>query len=837
MRKLQLNHIDLVTRLAGAAVLCSIMTQCLSSRQSELCSEMLCWMTLPLLFRIARYPDFNATSKDTLSSISRASPTTSNSLWIVAASIAVASLLKAENNIIGLFPALTPILLIVQKHILSEIHTSKKTDSWLFTHLANTAWSTTLTALFAIFTLSNWDLYGLAISTVHIAALLILYTSLMSKSGKDSRFHPRVDVENDVVPLSSRVVPILAIALGVETITLGFPRSQITSTLLGASAKALLWYFVTRMTRYTHWHVATAIGTFGIISTRDPFTQSSDVQGLSHVAGSLLNLCQVIGMLPSRAKTRPILWAFSLVPVVPYAANVFAIRIAQSLALNDLGPNRDHPVAVLIHEAKASFEGTLQKQSRTYKAACDEYRRRYSIEPPPGFEAWYDFAVSHQSLIIDDFDTIYDGISPLWRLSGDEVIKVMNEVRHAPDNELWLCDFSGKQARTHCTHAHRTFDRNVGLLFDRLLGDLLGVLPNLKFLVNHLDEPSVLIPPKSSGDRGLSGNGRFNMTNMSKQPIWDSVTRFCASQPDDSVAQAEQTVETFGLPFVTDIISATNLCQHPEFGAIHGLFMRPTSSRLIEGLVPVLSTGSPSTMGDILFPSPAYLESDFRYDATHDIDWDKKRNNLYWAGSNSGGFASDERWRYYHRQRFVELAQNLGRQEHYYLRRIGGIVQRVATPFLNSRLFDVAFTRIYGCETRYCRDQSVYFNLKPWANKDQALRSRLVFDLDGNGMSGRYYKFLASNSVPLKLTLLREWHDDRLMPWVHYIPVSQSMGELPELILYLTSTEAGQQKAKEVAEQGRDWYSTAFRDVDLSIYTYRLLLELARLQDPKRQAT
>lgn len=134
--------------------------------------------------------------------------------------------------------------------------------------------------------------------------------------------------------------------------------------------------------------------------------------------------------------------------------------------------------------------------------------------------------------------------------------------------------------------------------------------------------------------------------------------------------------------------------------------------------------------------------------------------------------------------------------------------------------------------------ESLYFRTKPCADKDAPLKSRLVFDLDGsNGISGRYYKLLASRSAPLKQTLLREWHDDHLLPWLHYIPVSQSMEELPELVFYLTSTEAGQQRAKEIAEQGREWYKRAFREVDLTIYAYRHILELARLQDPEREAT
>ncbi|KAJ4317284.1 hypothetical protein N0V84_007420 [Fusarium piperis] len=239
-------------------------------------------------------------------------------------------------------------------------------------------------------------------------------------------------------------------------------------------------------------------------------------------------------------------------------------------------------------------------------------------------------------------------------------------------------------------------------------------------------------------------------------------------------------------------------------------------------------------MGDILFPSPAYIEKEFQYEILTDVKWESKWNNLYWAGSTTGGFALDDQWRNHQRQRFVTLAQNLEQKPHSYLRQKNSMLGRVHSNFLNSRLFDVVFTRIFQCERRYCRDESTYFNTKSWADKDQALRSRLVYDTDGNGISGRYYKLLASSSVPLKQTIFREWHDERLMPWVHYVPVSQSLEELPELVTYLTSTDSGQRIAKAIAEQGRNWVSRSLRQVDMTIYAYRLLLELARLQDPKR---
>lgn len=571
------------------------------------------------------------------------------------------------------------------------------------------------------------------------------------------------------------------------------------------------------------------MATFSIVATRDPFTISSDLRAFSHVVASFLSLGQIIQMLPKQAKAKSALWAFFLVSLVPYLTNMYAIRNAQSLSL--LTQPQKHPIQTLVQHSKNDFEGLLQRQSKTHAVAHEEYRRRYGVEPPAGFEAWFEFARSHQSPIIDEFNMISKSVAPFWDLSGREVLATMSRVQNIPGSDLWLCTFSGREAKTFCSHPYRTFDRHIQLSFDKLLGNLRDYLPDVKFLVNHIDEPRVLLPRQ--GDAPDSGT--CFQDNMSRRPVWDTLTRFCSSLDGNKTdGRTAQTVGDYGIPFVTDIISEMNLCQHPEYNTTHGLLMSPASFPLLQGLLPVLSTGSLSTMGDILYPSPAYLEDEFQYADENDVEWDNKRNNLYWAGSNTGGFASDDQRPLFHRQKFVELAQNLSKRPHDYLREKDGVLSRVKSSFLNSRLFDVAFTRIFQCEKRSCRDQRAYFNIKAWEDKDRALKSRLVFDMDGNGISGRYYNFLASRSAPLKRTLLHEWHDDRLIPWLHYFPVSQGMEELPELVSHLTSTEAGREVAKHVAEQGREWFTKAFREVDRTIYVYRLLLELARLQDPAR---
>jgi hypothetical protein len=463
--------------------------------------------------------------------------------------------------------------------------------------------------------------------------------------------------------------------------------------------------------------------------------------------------------------------------------------------------------------------------------ADNEYRKRYGIEPPAGFQDWYEMASSFHSPLIDDFDSMYQSISPLWNLSGKEVLDAMYQARNRPGADLWLCQFLGATSTTTCTHPHRTFDRHISRLFNTLLANVTK-LSDVSFLVNHIDEPRVLY--QASPQASSAQHQKVTVENHSRRPIWSLLTQNC-NQTSGAIDEIKE-IETFGLPFVTNISMAKDLCQHPEYNASYGLAISPVSFRPIKGVIPVLSTGTLSTMGDILFPSPAYTESEFLYDQSKDMKWDQKRNGLYWAGSTTGGFALDSDWQLFHRQRFVEVGQNL-RKKNYYLRKQDGLIERVRSSFLNGRLFDIAFTRVFQCERKACRDQDAYFTTKSWADKDEALGSKLAFDIDGNGISGRYYKLLASWSVPMKQTLLREWHDDRLIPWLHYIPISQAMDELPDLVSYLTVTRSGQRIAKQIAENGRDWHGRALRDVDLGIYTYRLLLEMIRLQDPLRDAS
>ncbi|KAI1437894.1 hypothetical protein GGR50DRAFT_706918 [Xylaria sp. CBS 124048] len=826
---------------AGVALVSATIAYYLTSQQCELASELACWLWLPLLFGIGRLRLSVGKRNGLLLSVNAPSEsggngtgkTSSLSLWIIAAGLVTCSAFKAERGIvIPLLPALTPLLAIVRRYWRPDGSPPIIPHASFFSPYFNNILGLSLAAVFAIVTLSEWEPLVYGISIIPVVSLFVAYMLLTPRAGQNTWFRT-VNFSTTVGSLSLRVVFLLVIILGRQTYLQGFPDINPLEAVIVGLAKASTWYFTSHLT-HSSWLAASLGGTFGLLASRNPFSQQTDTHALMNVIASLITLAQTMYFLPRSAKSRWTFWVVSLLPVQPYLANQVAIKVAQSLAVVH---TEKHPVEVLITKANNHFDSLMQNQSTTYEAAHAEYRRRYGFEPPAGFEAWYAFARSHQSPIIDEFDIISDGILPFLRLSGTEVLEIMSRIYPESGHEVWTCVMSGFPAKTQCGYRDRENDPNNAQFFDKIT-ERLPVHLNLTFLLNHLDEPAVIIPP------AVERPSNIRISNLADQRAYETLTKFCPFRQSRGRRQQESPVETYGLPFVTDRESDMDVCAHTEYGEMHGLLLAPESLRLIEGPVPVLSSGALNVFGDILYPSTAYTEEErFRYHSTDDVEWEAKKNNLYWAGSTTGGHNSETSWRNMQRQRFVSLAQNLnltpsGTRTYSYLQEKRGDseITRTTSSFLNSRLYDVAFASILQCDAKACEAQRKYFKPKPWASGNQPFRSRLVFDVDGNGISGRYYKLLASKSAPLKQTLFREWHDDRLMPWVHYIPVSQGMDELPELVFYLTSTPSGRERAREIAEQGRKWFGRAFREIDMTIYMYRLFLELARLQDPERPA-
>lgn len=254
---------DHVTKLAGAALLCNMLTQSLSGRQYGLqsVSETLSWIMLPIMCKIATasaYDKHRQPYPDIINlSAFKISPASSFSLWVVALSITVYWLFAVEHALFTFIPQLTPLLLLSHRYLLwpdTDIPTAgpPRPVSQLFFRSANTVCGTVLCAALASFTIkSDWHYRASdTLSFVPAVALLVAYSILDPRrkiANKIRQTLPHFDVEDAILPLSLRVILVMVIIMGLESLAFGFPTCTAASALVLGLAKALSWYFTIQM--------------------------------------------------------------------------------------------------------------------------------------------------------------------------------------------------------------------------------------------------------------------------------------------------------------------------------------------------------------------------------------------------------------------------------------------------------------------------------------------------------------------------------------------------------------------------------------------------------------
>ena len=512
----------------------------------------------------------------------------------------------------------------------------------------------------------------------------------------------------------------------------------------------------------------------------------------------------------------------------PNVTSSFYQRVEGSMLFS--ARHTEHPIPRLVRHYTEKFEAMLSRQSRTLESAIEEYRRRYHRKPPQGFDKWFAYARARNSPIIDDFDLISESLEPFWSFSGSHLRQNMMS---SLQNNSELCIFGIKSGEF--------IPQGPGWIAQQLVLSLginaIKELPDVTMIFNLLDEPRVLL----TGDH-VDRPGFVDFVDASrKHADWNRTTQPCrAGTISSSRGDVPPTdIETFGLPFVTDISDARNICTHPDYASQHGIFLSPSNLFYTHSAVPIFTQAKPNIFADIIFPSYNYAakydKSDYRDD--QDPLWEEKRNRLSWAGSTTGGQGTSDTWKQSHRQRFITFTSQLENLTTNFLSEVQpGVWRTVQSDDIYGQLYDAKFTAIIQCEPEVCNQQQEFFQPGAHQNHSELWHSRFLYDIDGNSFSGRFYSLLLSRSVVLKQTLFQEWHDERLYPWVHYIPVSMGMEELPEIMRYLALTKAGEPIAKDIANEGREWASRSLRKEDFGVYLYRLILEYARLISETREA-
>jgi len=531
------------------------------------------------------------------------------------------------------------------------------------------------------------------------------------------------------------------------------------------------------------------------------------------------SLSTMVGILPGYA-----------IPNLPVGAGVFG---------------NTHPIEILVESSNLRFSEMLASQSKTVEDAVAEYQRRYRRLPPPAFDKWFEIAQNRSFAFIDEFDTIMHSLEPFWGLSPATVRSRLRSIEKAPD----VVHFKIQNESIHTSQDHYHAEFLSKWLDFSTWKDIIPA--EVDFVISTLDEPRVAVPfdsvslamDRASGKRPLPKHASVETVKwltVGKQDAWESLLSSC---PIDSPARKEDMQPATlslqqPLQFVANITANRDVCASTDRLHKHGFLASPESLTITHSLVPMFGQCKPSVFNDILYPSPYYqmeLETG-DYKEEEDPDWDDKLDRVYWAGSATGGNSNPENWMEMHRQRLTLMTATDSTLLVNLLERTSGIWQSFQTTWSSiSDMFHFKITRIVQCTDEACDLMEQRFIKGESDPASAALESKYALDMDGNTFSGRYYRLLKSKVCVLKHTIFNEWHDDRLVPWVHFVPVSAGAEEIGETMRFLTREKNGQKIGKAIAQQGRDWAQKTLRGDDMELVFVRLLMEYARILDDDRE--
>ncbi|KAL8739902.1 MAG: hypothetical protein Q9190_007336 [Brigantiaea leucoxantha] len=535
-----------------------------------------------------------------------------------------------------------------------------------------------------------------------------------------------------------------------------------------------------------------------------------------------------------------------------------------------LATENSHPIHQLIFNAEKEFDETRSKQSSTLLEAIKEYKRRYKLPPPPNFDLWYQFAKEKNVQLIDEYDTIYHALLPFWALDP-AVIRQRAKEALGFDNALLGLLIRDGRVISAAGGSEWQQKSTVGMV-----DSFVKHLPDLDLPFNLHDEPRVVVPhddlsrlvafakekalpvaftnpsprnawsprPADVDDGKTFNEVKFTRFNrFAHQPTWTNSRMSCSPEsPARSLSenfQDDSTSFTFTeLGFVSNKTSFSDICLSPSLRERFGFFNRPNAFNIVHDLFPVFSQSKISSYQDIPYPSPWYWSEKVPYDERLDLPWVNKQDRLFWRGSTTGGFSRDGGWRRQHRQFMVGKINALDGTK---------VFDNQSSPNANNwklkdvqridykRLFDVKFSHVGQCDPDDCNAQKDYFEVVQPSKQHDAWGYKYLLDMDGNAFSGRFYAFLKSTSLIYKMALFREWHEEWLRPWIHYVPLSLKGDDYVESVRYFNEEEVGRLLGPRIATQSREWAGKVLRNEDLETWLFRLLLEYGRLVDDNRE--
>ncbi|KAI0137264.1 glycosyl transferase family 90-domain-containing protein [Xylariales sp. AK1849] len=537
-----------------------------------------------------------------------------------------------------------------------------------------------------------------------------------------------------------------------------------------------------------------------------------------------------------------------------------------------------HPISKLIDDAHANFAQLMGKRSLSIEQAAHRYRERRGRHPPPGFDAWFEAAKKKDAIIVEEFfDRVHHDINPFWALDPLELIRVRGgKAEFETDDEKraeWIQLWTGlvKEMMPHLPDLDmvvNVMDETRILVPWEKMNEYVAkeassreLFPVYEALTDYTDYFDMDLDPQPYEPKWIGYDQHKYWDYLSSACPPDSPARSFASLPSfnesiNDLYTAEPKPYTYN-GFIQNFTAAHDPCIQPHLRGMHGTFVESVSMSTLKELFPMFGGSKLPQNNELLIPGGMYLTKRTFYSGGdgHGGAWEKKTDGLIWRGIASGGRNKPDNWWHFHRHRFVQMMNGST------VSRIQAGEDEAAPTFrlppadtngvvaLNEgslgewleEFSDVGFVNLQcfpgevdakGTQIPTCPYVDPYMAVVGQVPMQEQYNYKFLPDVDGNSYSARWRGFLMSTSCPLKSTIYTEWHDDRLIPWVHFVPFDNTYDDIYAIMDYLMNGHDAE--AQRIAEESSEWAAKVLRRDDMLFYVWRLLLEYARVVDPHR---
>ncbi|KIM34566.1 glycosyltransferase family 90 protein [Serendipita vermifera MAFF 305830] len=513
-----------------------------------------------------------------------------------------------------------------------------------------------------------------------------------------------------------------------------------------------------------------------------------------------------------------------------------------------------HPLVDLIDKAASTWKNRLASQTETFREAVKEYTRRYGRPPPKGFNHWWRFAKEKRVILIDEFDQINHNIEPYFALSpatfAARVDELANDLPFSfsieiKDGKLTLGGERAAESRAQDIKA--------------LVEPIAQWLPDLKMYASDHDKGNIVLgQDQYDAALELASEGLYFTDEQLRE--YESLNRNhfskskTACHPYSNAILGPPPDENSTHTFLADPLASMNYCSDPSLLKLHGSWAFDHAHQT--KLVPMWVHCKWIQDHSFLLPAMPGFDDIIR-DPSKVVPWSQRKDNrLFWRARSTGvDFHTGWDWHAAHRIRLhfhaknktgeVELLQEAGpgwaatgNEQHTDLFLKSYSREEVVNKYLDVGLVGP----LVQCSEPppFCDNVTQEIEFLPVVPQSRGQDAKMQLDIDGNGWSQRYARLLSTGSVIFKSTVFPEWNTNWLVPYYHYVPIKVDYTDLFDTMAFFAGwpdgTPGHDHLAERIGMNGVKFVQDHWRWEDAQAYTFRLLLEYARLASPDREA-